>query len=144
MTFRHVFCAVDFSRPSRAALRTAAALARMAHGRLTVMFVNDPLLAAAAAAAHDARASSEESRAALERFVVAVLPAAALRPRRLHAFATVGEPATEILRSARRYRADLIVLGTRGMGRMKRLLLGTTAEGVLRRTRIPVLAVPAP
>jgi nucleotide-binding universal stress UspA family protein len=144
MRFRHVLCAVDFSPPSRAALRTAAALARVSHDRLTVLFVNDPLLSAAGAAAHDARASSRQSHAALERFIVGALPATASRPRRLHALVTVGTAADEILRSARRHRADLIVMGTRGMGRMKRLLLGTTAEGVLRRTRIPVLAVPAP
>ena len=144
MTFRQIFCAVDFSRPSRAALRTASALARVSHGRLTVLFVSDPWLAAAGAAAHDARASSQQSRAALERFVRAVLPAGASRPRRVNSVVAVGKPAAEILRSARRHRADLIVVGTRGMGRLKTLLLGTTAEGVLRRTRIPVLAVPVP
>ena len=144
MTFRHVFCGVDFSRPSRAALRTAAALARISHGRLTVVFVGDPLLSAAGAAAHDVRASSRQSQAALERFIVAVLRSAASRPRRLRAIVTVGTPADEILRSARKHRADLIVMGTRGMGRLKQLLLGTTAESVLRSTRIPVLAVPSP
>jgi Universal stress protein family len=46
------------------------------------------------------------------------------------------------LKLARQPGADLIVMGTRGMGGIMRLLLGSTAEAVLRNSRTPVLAVP--
>ena len=143
MKFRNVVCAVDFSKVSRGALRTAAALVRASHGRLSVVFVTDPWLVAAGAAAHDGRASAASTRTALERFIRQALPAAA-RPRRTAAVVVAGTPSDEILKQAKRSRADLIVMGTRGMGGVARLLLGTTAEAVLRKTRIPALAVPSP
>src|SRR4029077_8303015 len=49
--FRRILCPVDFSRHSRATLRYASALAEQSGGELTVLVVNDPMLAAAAAAA---------------------------------------------------------------------------------------------
>lgn len=141
MRFRRVLCPVDFSRVSRRALREAAAMARASRGRLTVLFVNDPLLVAAAAAAGDTRGSAQTTCTALDRFVAQALPPSA-RPRHMHCVVAVGTPAHEILKCAKQSGSDLIVMGTRGMGRLARLLLGTTAETVLRKTRIPVLAVP--
>jgi nucleotide-binding universal stress UspA family protein len=60
----------------------------------------------------------------------------------LRTVVAVGAPADEILKAARRPAADLIVIGTRGKGGVAGLLLGSTSEAVLRRARIPVLAVP--
>jgi len=142
MTFRSILCPVDFSSVSRKALRTAASLARSSNARMTVMFVDDPLLVAAAAAAGDTRASTQTTQAQLERFVARTLPPAS-RPRRLSIEAMVGRPADLILETARQSRADLIVMGTRGMGGVSRMLLGSTAEAVVTGAKIPVLAVPS-
>ena len=46
-----------------------------------------------------------------------------------------------ILEDARKFRADLIVMGTHGRRGLNRLLLGSDAERVLREARIPVLLV---
>lgn len=54
----------------------------------------------------------------------------------------VGDPAATILGTATTAGADLIVMGTRGLGGLQKWLLGSTTERVLRRTRVPVLAVP--
>ena len=43
--FRSILCPVDFSPNSRAALRYAAMLARLSDAHLTVLYVDDPLLA---------------------------------------------------------------------------------------------------
>ena len=99
------------------------------------------MLAAAARAARDERGTRQSTALALERFVTKSL-GRVRRPRIAPAIA-VGVPADEILRTARRHRADLVVVGTRGMGRAARLLLGSTADAVLRHTRVPVLAVPS-
>lgn len=50
-----------------------------------------------------------------------------------------GDPARRILNLARRLRPDLIVLGTRGRKGLKRALLGSTVERVIRDSRAPVL-----
>lgn len=52
-----------------------------------------------------------------------------------------GAPVDEILREAERLDARMIVLGARGTGFLRRLVLGTTAERLLRRTERPLLVV---
>lgn len=54
----------------------------------------------------------------------------------------VGNPPVEIVRRAGDTRADLIVLGTHGRGGLQHVLLGSTAERVVHRSRCPVLVVP--
>jgi len=51
-----------------------------------------------------------------------------------------GEPAQRILELARRHRVDLIVVGTHGRKGFRRAMLGSTAEAVIRRSPVPVLA----
>src|ERR1043166_4904901 len=52
--FRSILCPIDFSEPSRLALRYAVGVATRNRASLTVANVNDPLLVAAAASAlHD-------------------------------------------------------------------------------------------
>jgi nucleotide-binding universal stress UspA family protein len=56
----------------------------------------------------------------------------------------VGDPAVEITSYARRIGAELIVVGTHGRTGIRRALLGSVAELVLRKARCPVLVVPSP
>jgi nucleotide-binding universal stress UspA family protein len=53
-----------------------------------------------------------------------------------------GQPVGTILARARSAKAAYIVLGSHGHGAMFDLLVGSTASGVLRKTRCPVLVVP--
>lgn len=54
-----------------------------------------------------------------------------------------GSVAQVILDAADRHGVDLIVMGTHGRAGLQRVLLGSVAETVLRRARVPVLVVPA-
>ena len=54
----------------------------------------------------------------------------------------VGTPTEEIVATADELQADLVVMGTHGRSGMERLLIGSVADGVIRRSTIPVLAVP--
>ena len=67
--FQTVLCPVDFSDHSRQALAYAALLAARSKGRLVVIFVEDPLLAAAAAVAYDEKALIDKGRKELRRLV---------------------------------------------------------------------------
>jgi nucleotide-binding universal stress UspA family protein len=53
-----------------------------------------------------------------------------------------GNPADEILAMARGLPADLLVMGTHGRGGFDRVVLGSTAERMLRKAPCPVLTVP--
>jgi nucleotide-binding universal stress UspA family protein len=142
--FSTILCPVDFSKHSRAALRYASALARRAGGRLTVLFVNDPFLvsaAAAAAAAYDEKGLVAQSGVELERFVRRVVGSGGGAPAISHVVA-MGEPARQIQRFARSLRADAIVLGSEGIGGAQRLFFGSTTLQVLAQADVPVLAVP--
>jgi nucleotide-binding universal stress UspA family protein len=52
-----------------------------------------------------------------------------------------GEVAAEIVRSARRFGCDSIVMGTRGLGAVGSLLLGSVASKVIHRANVPVTLV---
>jgi nucleotide-binding universal stress UspA family protein len=51
------------------------------------------------------------------------------------------KPIAAILESAREFGADLIVVGTRGRKGISRILMGSTAEGVVRESAVPVVVV---
>jgi nucleotide-binding universal stress UspA family protein len=53
----------------------------------------------------------------------------------------MGDPRAEIVRQAEEWRADLVVLGARGLGTVKRFLLGSVSDTVTRHARCPVLVV---
>lgn len=54
----------------------------------------------------------------------------------------VGDPVTGIVDAAERWGADLIVMGTHHQGALEHFFMGSTAEKVLARSAVPVLAVP--
>ena len=134
---RSILAAVDFSDPSRVALDFAARLASQSRAALHVLYVLDPLLSAAA----DARGIdlSRESREELERFTATI---AAARGCPMHHHVIAGRGTATICDIAVRERADLIVMGMRGMSGASRALFGSTTEGVLRHSDVPVFAIP--
>jgi universal stress protein E len=134
---KQILCPVDLSATSRAAARTAAVMAGRFEAQLTVVFVDDPLLSRAAAR-FDEDKIVRRTHAELTRFVQK-----AIGPRQRCTYEIVyGDPAEEILKAARRLKADLIVMGAQGRRGPKRLFFGSTAATVVKRSTIPVMVVP--
>jgi nucleotide-binding universal stress UspA family protein len=143
MRFRTILCPVDFSSPSRLALRCAAAVARLSAGEITVLYVEDPLLSAAASAARfDTALLAKQTNAELTRFARGALAGCRVPARAVRFLVLIGRPAKEIPAAAVRLGADVIVMGTRGLGRARGFVLGSTTEAVLAKARVPVMAVP--
>ena len=82
-----------------------------------------------------------ERRADLEKLLERAAQEAKAEVTRVTRAVPTGAPADEILAAAIGLDADVIVLGARGLGAMKRLLLGSVSEKVLRGARCPVLIV---
>jgi nucleotide-binding universal stress UspA family protein len=141
-TMRSILSAVDFSEQSRRALRWAGVFAAKFQSRMTVISVVDPLLAEAARIRLGVDLAATESEPALREFVAATWPNGAPATQ-LILKTPVGESATAILETASAEGVELIAAGTQGLGGIRKWLLGSTTERLLRRTRVPVLAVPS-
>lgn len=132
---RHILVASDLSvRSDRALARAARLAASLRVERLTLLHVQEeyppgPRLS------HLARAVVE--RTLRERLDRLDLPAGLARA----IVVASGKPFVEIIRRARELGADLIVVGAQGAGFFRGLLLGTTAEKIVRKGDRSVLIV---
>jgi len=122
----------DFSKRAGYAFQLACSLARDRGAGLIVLHVMPvPLV-------QEKRGYREEMEEELNR--IGVTDSRIPVERRLEE----GDPATEILRVAQEAGCDLIVMGTHGRTGLGRLLMGSVAEQVVRRSSCPVLTVKAP
>lgn len=80
----------------------------------------------------------QELQAAVEKSTGAVLDAA---KRRYKCRSEIGHPVDRIVAVAKDIQADLIVLGSRGLGGWNSYLLGSVSNGVLHHAHCPVLIV---
>jgi nucleotide-binding universal stress UspA family protein len=141
LSIRTILHPTDYSERSEGAFRLSCSLARDYGAQLVLLHVipppylvdgGDPVVAKII------RGFLDEQRQQLER----------LRPldpqvevtHRL----TQGDPPVEILRAAQKINCDLIVMGTHGSTGLKRLLMGSVAEGVAREAHCPVVIVKTP
>lgn len=135
---RAILAAVSFSETSRVELVLAARLARHCGADLHVLYVEDPLLDAAAR-----RAGIDLSRSTqreLQRFVADAWPAALCSPE-THVVA--GAAVDVILEVAHQQGADLIVVDGGRMSGAEKLLFGSTTERLMRRADVSLLVAPS-
>lgn len=130
----------DFSERARPALEFAGALARDYRAQLVVLHVLPPAFVVApnGLAVMGPPDNRDEALSRLR----SICPADT-RVTTTHRLAE-GDPAAEIVKAAQEVKADLIVLGTHGWTGLSRLLIGSVAEGVMRKATCPVLTVKAP
>lgn len=141
MRLRSIVSPVDFSALSRQAYEYAVALAARASAGLTVVHAVDPILAQAAATSFNDN-YLRDTRDELVAFTSRPGPdPGAWMPAPTFVVA-VGDPWKQILRAADIHSANLIVMGTQGLGGVRRLVFGSTVEHVLRASPVPVLAIP--
>lgn len=140
--FQTILCPVDFSDHSQQALAYAALLASRSKGHLVVIFVEDPLLVAAAAVAYDEKTLLDKGRRELRRLVEKTVAPYGLRVDNVTLDVAVGRPHEEIAWTAERLKCDVIVMGAHGRTGTNKLMLGSTTHRILRRSHLPVLATP--
>lgn len=138
----NVLVAVDGSENSERALDFALEFADKFSAGLTVVNVSES--SAAAAFAGDGMASVARD---LRRVHEGILEKAVARGKSSHptvAVSTVlreGDPATEIVSAATEGNFDVVVVGHRGLGKVKGMLLGSISEKVTRSLICTVILV---
>lgn len=141
--YRNILVGVDFSPSSRHALGHAAELARNAGATLHVVHVVPKLRPSVPFSAANRRRVAElqaearrDAHERLEGF------AARLGKLKVRTRVVNGLPHEVLLAQASRAKADLIVVGAQGLNLAESLLIGSTAERVARKAKIPVVLVP--
>lgn len=133
---RTVLYATDLSEPSDQAFPVARALARDHRAALVILHVYPPPMFHAEEIARRPPDGYVDSLwEALHRYEVS--DAGVTVTHRL----AEGDPAKEVVRAAQELKCDLVVLGTHGRTGLRRILVGSVAESVLRRAECPVLTV---
>lgn len=138
--FISILCPIDFSGPSIRALDYA--LAARERGHVTLVYVTHPFLVEAAAAAYDATLVKDDAERELRNVASAAVANVRGGAPQTDILVSVGDPASEILKCATNHHSDCIVMGTQGLSGYKKMFFGSVTEQVLRRSRVPVLAVP--
>jgi nucleotide-binding universal stress UspA family protein len=135
----------DFTGNSHAAFECALTLASLSGAKLHVLHVIGELA--------DHRRSMIQPEAfeimekEVERHAIEEMQAFCKRHLGgiLHSSEVVlGIPFQQLIKRAEEIGADMIVIGTHGQMPLENVLVGSTAERVVRRSRIPVLTVRAP
>jgi universal stress protein A len=140
---RRILCPVDFSDTSRAALAWAVYLSRQLGAGLTLLHVfqapslalPDGVIVGGAELMTDVIRQVDEAMAGWR------AEAEELGATELTTDTALGATHPEITRYAREHGFDLIVLGTHGRTGLTHVLLGSTAEKVVRHAHCAVLTV---
>jgi len=129
-SFQKILCPIDFDDQCAAALDLARRIAELTHGRVCAIHVMsvDP---------EEDKGWRRGATVHLKKIV----------DERLHGkiayefVVRTGSAAHEVLNAAREFGSDLIVIPTHGRAGIKRLVLGSVAEQVIRESSVPVLTV---
>ena len=142
MSFRRILIALDDSAIAAHALEVGSDLATALKAQAALVHAVDPALAFQP----DGGIPAAEWVATLKREGQAFLATAAQRTGEPPAwqFLREGKPPDQILAAAREWEADVIVIGTHGRSGVSRLVLGSTAESVVRHAPCPVLVIRPP
>ncbi len=137
MHYKKILFATDFSPASEAALKYATALSRDSGATLLILHVEE--LPTPYAGGEMLLPQPEYPNPEIRRMLEAVVPTDKNVKYEHHL--VLGTPAEDIVRVAAEQHADLIVIGTHGRTGLKRVLIGSVAEAVMRRAACPVLTL---
>lgn len=138
--FKNILLTTDFSPVSEQALEYAASLARRYGSTIFLTHVISldgyPLMAPELAAS-----SAQKMRADAEEGFRNILKSGRLMSLPFQTVVQEGNLWPVIEESMQKYAIDLVIVGTHGIGAIKKLLIGSGAEEIFRKAKVPVLIV---
>jgi len=142
--YRRILHPTDFSKASKPAFERAVSFAKQEGAELLLVHVMVPP-APFVGDGYVSPKTYEDIEAAARRSAESQMQAVLARAKKAGVRAVgilaEGAPFDEIVRTAKRKRADVIVIGTHGRTGLSRFFLGSVAERVVQFAHCPVLTV---
>ena len=139
MPAKKIVFPTDFSHCSDAALAYATILARALDATLLIVHAEEPAVAYGGGEMY--YGLLEPDHAELQKMLSEIKPTDPAVPHQHRLLSGTGDPAKLIVQFAKKEAAELIVLGTHGRTGLKRVLMGSIAEAVIRHAPCPVLVM---
>jgi nucleotide-binding universal stress UspA family protein len=141
--YRHVLVAYDGSPEAELALAHAVAIAQASRARLALVTVVPPPPLLSWQVPGGMKGVHESEQAELE---LRLRAAADKVPDDLSLTTRLldGDPARELLQAAREGEHDVIVMGSRGRGRVTAAVLGSVSNHVMHEADVPVIVIHRP
>ena len=135
ITIKKIICPVDFSGLSRKAMQYANEFAKLSDAKVFLVGVveNDPTMNYS----HGLEKESSDEEQKLAALIEEEQMAGVVADYAIYE----GFPEECILDYAKRQEADIIIMGSHGRNGLKRMILGSVAEHIVRRAPCPVLVV---
>lgn len=140
MKIQKILFPTDFSTSSDAGLAYASSLARDLGAKLLITHVEEPPVVYGTGEMYYGIPNPDtDTLTTMLEAVKPTDPAVAFE----HHLVT-GDPANEIVRLAQDENVDMIIMGTHGRTGLRRMLMGSVTEAVVRRAACPVLTFKPP
>jgi nucleotide-binding universal stress UspA family protein len=136
---QEILIPLDLSAMSFKALQYAVSFARQYGARLTLLHVIEPMTIATELSAP--AVPTPEEKAALEKELGEIRETRIPQEVAVDTVVRYDFAADAILNAAREFESDLIIIATHGRTGLKHLVMGSTAEKVVRTASCPVLVV---
>ncbi len=139
---KSILVPIDFSAPSGKALDYAVPFARQFGAKLTLLHVIEPVATPDFAKSFPLTIENDKAMAALKARLEMLVKQKAIEPQTVEkTLVRQGRSFHEIADAAQTLKVDLIIISTHGYTGLKRTLLGSTTERVVRHAPCPVLVV---
>jgi nucleotide-binding universal stress UspA family protein len=145
--YQRILVPVDGSHTSTLGLQEAVRIALDQRAHLRIISVVDELVVAQQFEGFNASELIEALRDSGKRAISNALALVRKHDLRVETsmIETMGARVSDVIvREAKKWKADLIVMGTHGRRGFNRVVVGSDAEAVLRETPVPVLMVRSP
>ncbi len=142
LNIQSILVPIDFSPASEKALAYAVPLARQFGAKLTLLHVVEPVATPDFANSFPLAVENDKVMAKCREHLEGVSRSLEIEPKLIEkTLVRLGRSFHEITEAARTLKVDLIIISTHGYSGLKRALLGSTTERVVRHAPCPVLVV---
>jgi nucleotide-binding universal stress UspA family protein len=136
-----ILFATDFSPASERAYPFAVAMAKRCKSRLLLTHAVLPLMPITAGVLLDPRSQYERLHSEAERCMNGLCASESLKAVPHEAIIRSGEVSDAVAEIIRERDVELVILGTRGLAGLQRVIFGSHAEGILREMACPMMIV---